>query len=124
MSPQCDGLCARLGECSGPIVRVHVQHAGKDWGYFWYCQAAIAIDLERGMAVGLLPPTPADTPPAQSPEAIKAERDNLRRLIARGVWGEHRELYGGWRIGQLPRAVAGLIRDCHRQYAKQPDDPA
>ena len=35
---------------------------------------------------------------------MKEAADEIKRLhalIKKGIWGEHRELYGGWRIGQM-----------------------
>lgn len=63
MKTECEGHCARLGHCRGPIARVHVELDGRDWGYFWYCHIAVATDRRAGFKVSLLGPVPEDGPP-------------------------------------------------------------
>ena len=51
MIAQCEGSC---DEHIGDIKRVHVTHKNHDWGEFYYCDAAIAEDIRRGMTVEIL----------------------------------------------------------------------
>lgn len=46
----CEGSCKHH---DGAIERIHVidEDAGHDWGWFWYCQTAIAEDIDRGLVV-------------------------------------------------------------------------
>jgi hypothetical protein len=47
---QCEGACSKH---VGQIQRVQVKDPRNqyDWGDFWYCEAAIEEDTERGFAV-------------------------------------------------------------------------
>jgi len=50
----CEGSCRSYGTCRGPIVAVHVVDPTppqRDWGYWAYCQEAIATDRESGFTV-------------------------------------------------------------------------
>lgn len=49
---KCGGGCEReLGGHRGEVKFVHVYDANVDWGNFWYCEAAIECDKERGFTV-------------------------------------------------------------------------
>jgi len=45
---ECEGSCAKH---AGVVRKVHVWHGYKDWGEFWYCEAAIEIDRARGFTI-------------------------------------------------------------------------
>lgn len=42
-------------ECSGDVVRVHVEGRDRDWGFFNYCETAIKEDQSRGYWVTIAP---------------------------------------------------------------------
>lgn len=47
----CQGRC----DCHhGEVHRVHVWHWPKDWGVFWYCENAIAVDQRNGFVVNVV----------------------------------------------------------------------
>ena len=39
----------------------------------------------------------------------------LEKIVTKGVWGEHSELFGGWRIAHMPKKeqdiIKGLLND-------------
>lgn len=46
--PKCEADCQPH---RGEVKHVHVTHESRDWGLFWYCDAAVEEDLERGFTV-------------------------------------------------------------------------
>lgn len=54
---KCEGVCSSfVNGCRGEVKRVRVRDKGdtfpyKDWGYFNYCDEAIAEDRRRGFTV-------------------------------------------------------------------------
>jgi len=47
----CQGDCA---ECTDQLALVHVTHPTHDWGWFSYCENAIAEDKSRGLIVATI----------------------------------------------------------------------
>jgi len=48
----CDGICEISKECVGKVTKVHIYGIdGKDWGTFYYCEAAINKDIKNGFNV-------------------------------------------------------------------------
>ena len=48
---ECEGICYQCGGCLGDPRRVHVEVPDRDWGYYVYCERAIAMDRARGLTV-------------------------------------------------------------------------
>ena len=95
----CEGHCSRMGHCTGPIARVHVEYNGKDWGYFWYCKTAISVDRKAGMTVSLLGPAPEETRMNRIPKGPKASEIAARLAEERGLYYGWSVFGGDWYVG-------------------------
>ncbi len=73
------------------------------------------VDGGDGMPAEMVPLTDGDWVRWDDAQAELAE---LRAVVARGVWGENHEHFGGWWINHMAHEEQAIIRAAHAAKGK------